>query len=143
MKRFVVLAAALVAGCSEPEPLRVEGAWLRLPAVAGRPGAAYGVIRGGPEPATLISAASDWAVRVELHETVRRGGVSAMERMRSVAIPANGAVEFRPGGRHLMVYGINPAVRVGDTMTFTFYFADGRRVRRIAQVVGPGDPAPE
>ncbi len=135
------MAAAMLAGCSDPQELAVDAAWVRLPAVADRPGVAYFTIHGGPAPATLIAVSSGWAIRADMHETMSgAGGMMQMKPLASVAIPANGTVAFAPGGRHVMVYGINPAVHAGDTMTFTFTFADGRRIRRIARVVAAGDP---
>lgn len=131
-----------LAGCSEPEGLRVDSAWVRLPAVASRPGVAYFTVHGGPQPATLINVSSGWTVRADMHESMGSGGMMTMKPLAQVAIPANGTVVFAPGGKHLMIYGINPAVHAGDTMTFTFTFADGQRIRRIARVYGAGDPGP-
>ncbi len=140
MAMATAAATAMLAGCSDPAELAVDSARIRLPAVPGRPGVAYFTIHGGPQPATLINVSSGWAVRADMHETMAGpGGMMAMKPLDRVAIPANGTVAFAPSGRHVMVYGINPAVHAGDTMTFTFTFADGRRIRRIANVVGPAD----
>ncbi|MFS0771745.1 copper chaperone PCu(A)C [Sphingomonas sp. 1P08PE] len=139
----MVIAAAMLTGCRDEAELRVDGAWIRLPAVAGRPGVAYFTIHGGPQPATLINVSSGWAVRADMHESMSgAGGTMSMRPIGDVPVPANGTVAFAPGGRHVMVYGINPAVHVGDTMTFTFTFADGRRIRRIARVVAAGAAGP-
>ncbi|MDP1025757.1 copper chaperone PCu(A)C [Sphingomonas sp. KR1UV-12] len=140
----MAIMAATLGGCSDPAELAVDGAWVRLPAVASRPGVAYFTVHGGPQPATLINVSSGWAVRADMHESMAgAGGMMAMKPLQDLAIPANGTVAFAPGGRHVMVYGINPAVHAGDTMTFTFTFADGRRIRRVARVLGAGDTGPQ
>lgn len=131
--------AALLAGCSQPAELAVDRAWVRLPAVSGQPGVGYFTLHGGAEPATLIAVSSAWAIRADMHETMAgHHGMMTMKPLDRVAVPAGGEVAFAPGGRHIMVHGINPAVKAGDTMTFTFTFSDGRRIRRIARVVAPG-----
>ena len=148
MRWWPVAAAAMLAGCSGTPELAVDGAWMRMPAVAGRPGVVYFTIHGGAAPARLIAVSSAWAIRVDLHESMSgpgsgRGGMMAMTPLRDVAIPAKSDVVFAPGGKHGMVCGINPAVRIGETMTFTFTFADGRRIRRIARVYAAGDAGPQ
>ena len=60
-------AAALLAGCDggSGQP-RAEGAWLRLPAVAGRPAAAYVPLRGGREAVKLRTMQVPAARRVDV-----------------------------------------------------------------------------
>ena len=48
------VAARTLASCSQPKELAVDGAWVRLGAVTGRPAAAYFTVHGGPTPATLL-----------------------------------------------------------------------------------------
>ena len=141
----IVAAALLVAGCQQQQPAEtaVEGAWVRLPAVAGRPGAAYFTIRGGAKGDTLLQVSTPAAVRTELHETTDQGGMKAMRPIRDVAVPANGTLGFAPGGKHVMLFDIGPAVKAGGTLPLSLAFAGGRTVEVQAKVVGAGDPAPE
>jgi len=131
-------AAAMLAACGgEPEPLSIEGAWVRLPAVTGRPAAAYFTVRGGPAPATLISVASDTAIGTEMHESMARG----MRPIARVAVPAGGRVAFAPGGRHVMLTDLNRGIVPGKTVLLTFTFADGTRLLRRAEAVAANAPA--
>ncbi|MEG8056594.1 hypothetical protein QP150_07360 [Sphingomonas sp. 22L2VL55-3] len=41
------VAAMALASCSPPKELSVDGAWVRLGAVTGRPAAAYFTVHGG------------------------------------------------------------------------------------------------
>ena len=88
--------------------------------------------------------AIDVAIRTELHETraAANGRGMTMAALRSVAVPANGAIAFAPGGRHLMLFDINPGIRAGGSITLTFAFADGLRIQQQARVIGAGDPPP-
>jgi periplasmic copper chaperone A len=136
----MVAAALLVAGCAAPEPTApsVDGAWMRLPAVKGRPGAAYFTVHGGPAATTLISVSTDVAIQTELHESMANG----MRPTGDVPIPARADVRFAPGGRHAMLFDVNPGVKPGRIVTFRFAFADGTRVLRNARAVAAADPPP-
>lgn len=149
MRRTVapLLAASLAvlasAGCSKPKPLYVDAAWVRLNAVAKGPAAAYFDVHGGPTPATLISVSTDTAVGAQMHASATSGGMATMTPLTSVDIPARTLVRFAPGGRHVMLFNVNPTIKSGGTMNFTFTFADGERILQTATVVAAGAPAPK
>lgn len=138
------VAAMLLAGCAPKKQLYVNHAWVRLAAVEGRPAAAYFTVHGGPTDATLISVSTPVAIKSEMHETeATPGGGTTMTAVRSLPIPASGTVEFAPGGKHVMLFDVNPGIKPGMGMTFTFTFADGLRIEQDAQVIAAGDPAPK
>ena len=134
------VAAMALASCSPPKELSVDGAWVRLGAVTGRPAAAYFTVHGGPVPTTLISATTDVAIRSEMHETMDKGGMSTMTPLAKVEIPANTDVAFAPGGRHVMLFDMNSGIKPADRVTLTFAFADGTRIINNATVVAAGTP---
>ena len=139
----LVSATAVLAACAQPKALSVSDAWVRLAAVDGRPAAGYFTISGGPADATLIGVTSDVAVWTELHESKpAAGGGMTMDAIRSVAVPALQSVSFVPGGKHLMLFDVNPAVKPGATIPLTFTFADGTRIEHKARVIAAGDPPP-
>lgn len=136
---LAALAAALPLGaCGGKPELYAEEGWVRLNAVPGRPAAAYFTLHGGAKPATLISVASDVAITTEMHE----GGM-AMRKVDTVTIPAGETVAFQPGGRHVMLYDINPGVKPGRILSLLLTFSDGTRLRQGARVIAAGDPAPQ
>ena len=106
-------------------------------AVPGRPAAAYFIVHGGPRPLDLISVSSDVAITSEMHE----GGM-AMKKVDRVPIPAGAIVPFAPGGRHVMLYNMNPGVKPGRILSLLLTFSDGTRLRQGARVIAAGDPAP-
>ena len=100
---FVVILAA----CSAPAApaIEVEGAWGRVsPSIAGS-GAFYLMIKntGGSED-KLTAVKSPACGMAEMHETVKKDdGTMGMNLVpEPVAIPANGQVEFKSGGMHVM-----------------------------------------
>jgi copper(I)-binding protein len=138
---LLVITAAL-AGCAQEKQLYISDAWVRLAAVEGRPAAGYFTIHGGPTDARLISVVTDVAIRTELHESrMTPGGGMAMEPLREVPVPALGQVRFAPGGKHAMLFTVNPSVKPGGSLTFTFTFADATRIQQTARVIAAGDPA--
>jgi hypothetical protein len=63
--------------------------------------------------------------KVELHETVKEGGVARMTPVDRVCIPPLGTVEFRHGGLHVMVMGgMDPGGK-----TLVLVLDDGREVK--------------
>jgi copper(I)-binding protein len=123
------VAAMALASCSQPKELSVDGAYIRLGAVTGRPAAAYFTVHGGPTPATLISVTTDVAIKAEMHETMAKDGVTSMAPLARVEIPAN------------MLFNMNPGIEPGARAMLTFAFADGTRILGNANVVAAGAPA--
>ena len=138
-----ILVSTLLTGCSQPKQLDVDKLWVRLNAVAKGPAAAYFDVHGGTTPATLIAVSTDTAIRSEMHETANEGGMSTMKPIASIDIPAKTVVHFSPGGRHVMLFNVNPGIKPGGTMNFTFTFANGERILQTANVIAAGDPAPK
>lgn len=143
--RFFPLAAIAVlvsAACNVPRPgpkVEAEGAWVQLPVVPGRPGSAYFTLVSNNEPTRLVSVASPRIERIELHETVMDGGVSRMRPPEHLVFPEDLKMVFAPGGRHAMLFGIDPAVRAGDKIPLTFNLEPMGRVTVEAEVRAFGE----
>lgn len=138
-----VLLAALLTGCGQPAPLFVDNAYVRLPAVEGRPGVAYFTVHGGKDAVSLVSVTSPVIVKTELHESMSAGGVASMAPVKDVPVPAKATVRFMPGGKHAMLFDINRSVRRGGTVTLVFTFSDNERLEVDAPVIAAGDPPPK
>lgn len=139
-KRHSLAAAAalalLAAGCGarKEDGISVSDAWIRMPAVKGQPGAAYFKIEGGAEGAQLLGISSPLASRIELHESMEKGGMSSMKRLRQVDFDYQGKLVFEPGGKHAMVFGLKPQVKPGTKLPLTFAFNAAPPVTLDAQV---------
>ena len=119
--RFAPLAAltALVAplalvSCAEPQPLYVDQAWIRPNPNGQGPAAGYLVIHGGEAAVRLLRVTSDAAMRIEMHQSVTQDGMTTMEKIDSLDVPAKEKVTFEPGGKHLMIFNINPGRQAHD-----------------------------
>jgi hypothetical protein len=141
-----LVTALLAAGCAQHAMqqgvkggISLENAWARrspamapghagghgstIPPGGAGNGAVYVTItnRGGGSDA-LVSATTDAAVTVELHETVQESGVMKMRPLPRVDVPAGGRLEMKPGGHHIMLLGLKRDLKPGDTVSVTLTF---------------------
>jgi copper(I)-binding protein len=151
----MVLAALALAACQQHEApeaaaeqtssapaapdakpgISVGGGTLVLPAVKGNPGAAYfTVTNSGSAPVTLAAVHVDGAGKAEMHETV--GG--SMQPLKDVAVPAGGSVTFAQGGKHVMLFDLDPGLAAGGTSEVTLTFAGGDKASAPLNVEAMG-----
>ncbi len=76
----------------------------------------------------LISASSPVAGEVQLHEMAMEGNVMKMRQVKDIPVPANGAVELKPGGLHLMFMNIKAPLAAGQTVPVKLKFAKAGEV---------------
>jgi len=146
MNRCLLAFASLLllAGCHmrSAEP-KVSEAWVRLPAVAGQPAAAYFTIRGGRSAKSLVRMESALAAKTEMHQNMHgMQGMTSMAPLDHVDVPAGGIVQFKPGGNHAMLFGLDPAIKPGTAVPIRLGFSDGTTAEAEAKTVGAGEDAP-
>lgn len=162
------LAALLLAACGAPEAettvneadredaapaasgeaaeseadFRLTGAWVRTPP-GGRDVTAGYLLIEGPAGVSVVSASSPEVDRIELHTHVHEDGVMRMRAVERFTLE-NGRVELRPGGDHLMLYGLSEAVSEGGAINIALTFDSGLEtniifpVRASAPMTGEG-----
>lgn len=141
MRTLAGLLTVLVLGACSPQSdgVKVDGAWIRLPAVAGQPGAAYFTLHGGREAETLVSVSTRAADRAEMHESTQGAdGVAKMTQIASLDLPVGSQVKFAPGGKHVMLFGMVANVHSGEKVPLTLRFASGHTATAVADVAVPG-----
>jgi hypothetical protein len=126
---FLVLVAisSLLAACQPSRitsgVMDVRNAWAR-PASTGDNGAVYFVIENGTaQDDVLLSAEADVATAVELHLSQMDGDHMSMHQQEQVVLPAGEAVEFSPGGLHIMLVGLMRDLTNGETFEIRLEFA--------------------
>jgi len=134
-----LIALLGLTGC-EKQPLYVDRGVIRVSPNAGTPSAGYFTVHAGSEPVTLRDVTTEAAVRVEMHDSVMKNGLMTMEKIDSVDIPAKGVVKFEPGGRHLMLWGVNPTIAATGKITLMLLFSNGDRILIDAAVQKLGAP---
>jgi copper(I)-binding protein len=92
-------------------------------AVPGERGAAYMIIRnGGDADDALIGASSDVATATEVHESKMDGDTVTMRQVDRIGVTAQGSVELKPGGYHVMFIGLTRELKSGDVVSVTLHF---------------------
>jgi copper(I)-binding protein len=143
---FIALA---LAGClAQSQDVTVDNVWIRLAAVPGQPAAGYFTLHGAATDDKLIAVHNENAIKVELHESMtgmpdmNGMAMSEMKPLTAVPVPAGSKIIFAPGGKHVMLFGLSPAVKRGSTTQLTLVFKSGLQVAENATVVAAGDAAP-
>lgn len=139
---LLALAALPALASCEKREVTVTDGWVRLSPNRDAPSAAYFTVKGGSDATQLSAVGSEVAIRFEIHETVRENGMMQMKPLASVDIPANSTVKFEPGGKHVMIWNINPGIKPGQRMDMVFTFANGAQIEYPMSVRAAADSAP-
>ncbi len=147
MRSLVPILAAIAlsvlsSGCQrapESPGVTIEDAVVTLPAVPGRPGAAYFTAHTNQGPTRLVAVSGERIGRVALHDSIEDGGTMRMRPIAEPSFSPDMPLRFEPGGKHAMLFGIDPALRIGDRTRLTLRFDSAPPVTVEAEVRGPGD----
>ena len=131
----VVAVALLLAGCGTGGTITVEDAWARAAGAGDITGAFFTLDNGG-EDDVLLSADSDVAEAVEIHQTVMEGDIMRMVMQESVAVPP-GELAFQPGSLHIMLIGLTRDLNAGDEFPLTLNFEQAGAVVVTVEVRQP------
>lgn len=128
----IVLLAILAVGAGtlqsalavENPSVEIHGAWARVGLEGGNTAVYMTIANGEDQDLTLVGAETDVARATEVHETsIDANQVMRMQRVDAVAIPAGGTAEFRPGGLHVMLLGLDKPLHEGDQLLVRLIFA--------------------
>jgi hypothetical protein len=116
----LLAAPALAAGVT------VSDGWFRaLPGTL--PAGGYFALRNaGTKPISLTGASSPACGMLMLHQSKTQSGVSSMEMIDGIDVPAGGTVQFAPGGYHLMC--MQPRMKPGTKVPVTLEFTGGAKL---------------
>lgn len=103
----------------------ISDAWVKA-AESGMSAGFGELINDSDTDVTVVSATTEAASMVELHETAADdGGQMVMREVEGgFVIPANGALTLEPGGNHLMLMGLTAPLAAGEEVEVTLTFSD-------------------
>jgi copper(I)-binding protein len=121
---FSIAGAALAAPAATS--VTVSDAWFRfLP--AGLPAGGYFTIRnGGKSDLAITGARSNACGMLMLHQSTDKGGMSGMDMVDKVPLPAGQTVRFATGGFHLMCE--EAKMKIGGKVPVVITLSDGTSV---------------
>ena len=137
---FLFVSLFLATSCTKAQPknkaepvvphdgkISIADGWIRE-GKAGMMSAAYFTIRNGTGKAdTLWSiSAEDVSEDVQIHESYKTDdGLMGMKPVGAVPVPADDAVELKPGGIHIMIIQPYSDLNDGDQVRFELNFNSG------------------
>ena len=147
LRRLAVIGSALVGAAlvtvvpaSAGESLQAENAWVPWAPPGLKVHVAYmTIVNRGATDQIIVSAESIDYERIELHRSVIKDGVSTMQAIDEVRVPANGHVEFAPTGLHLMLIGPRRPQAVDGHVQIVLRLRSGEEVDVSAVVRRRGD----
>ncbi len=134
--RILLLCMALpLAAWATNDPLTVRNAWIKqLPPVVPVRAGYVTLVNNGKQPLRLVAVSGEDFARVELHETELVDGTMRMLQRDAFDIPAGGALELKPGGKHLMLFDPARPLSAGDSTELLLEFDDGSSVRQAFEI---------
>lgn len=132
-------ATSAIAAEAKLGSLMLEQPWARATPGQAKNGAAYLTIHNaGKTDDRLLSAASEVAMRVELHNHVNKDGVMQMRQVEAVAVPAGSMATLKPGGFHVMLMGLKAPLKEGESFSLTLTFEQAGSTTVQVQVESVG-----
>jgi periplasmic copper chaperone A len=137
---LLILGVALTAACSTTAASgpTVADAWAR-PGLVGAESAAYLTITNpGSAPDALVSISSPDAKMAQLHETsTDASGMTGMQPVTEISIPAGGSVALKPGSFHVMLMGLQHDLSAGGTLELQLVFRQAGKLTVQATIREP------
>lgn len=127
------IALFSVAAQAQAPQLQVKDAWVRTTVAQQKATGAFFQLRADSD-LQLVEASSPVAAMVEIHEMAMEGSVMRMRAVESLPLPAGKSVEFKPGGLHVMLMGLNRPLAAGDKIPLTLVYLDKNKKRHQIEV---------
>ncbi len=131
MRHACALAPLLLvlAACGVPDsgPLTASDVRILAPLPGQQAVAAYLTLQNeSPEPLVIARVTSREFAGVQMHAMVSTRGMAVMTPLDAITIAEDSAVEFAPGGRHVMLTEPVRPLAPGDPVTVEFHYGGDR-----------------
>lgn len=150
--KLMVIAVAAIAAVSpalahdfKVDDIEIDHPYARAMIPGAKVGGGYMTLTNeGSADDRLVSASSERAGSVQLHEMKIDGGVMIMREVQGgIAVPKGATVELKPGSYHVMFMNVAQPFKEGETIKATLTFEKAGPVN-VEFAVGPaGGGAPE
>lgn len=102
--------------------LKIEHPYARATAPGQKAAGGFMKIENKGAADQLIAASSPVAGEMQLHTMSMDGNVMKMREVKAIDVPANGSVELKPGGLHLMFMDIKSPLKAGESVPVKLKF---------------------
>lgn len=131
-----LLLLAAIGGSTAWAQVKVENAWARA-TVQGQKATGAFMKLTAPQAMQLVAVSSPVAGVAEVHEMKMDGGVMKMRALPALDLPAQQAVELKPGGYHVMLMDLKAPLAKDASVTLTLTFRDAKGVQSQQQLSVP------
>lgn len=88
----------------------------------------------------LVGVSAEVAAAAEMHlSKMNADGIMEMSQQELIALPADGEVELKPGGYHIMLVGLKQDLKVGDKISVVLHFEHHEDIRLDIPVLDAAD----
>ena len=132
----MLIMLALTSGSQAADTLQFSNAWIRATAPNAQVAGAFLRIENtGSKPDRLLSASTDIAERVEIHEMKMSGDVMQMREITDgLAVPAGQTLALKPGSYHLMLIAPKQPLLEGQKINIELMFETAGRKSVVFEV---------
>ena len=140
---LVLSLALVVAACSSGGGstasgggiVTVSGAWARAAAKGAESAVYLQIVNGRLSDDTLVGVSTDSATKASLHETkTGDSGMTGMQPVDGIKVPAGKTVMLEPGGYHIMLEGLTADLVAGSQIRLVLTFEQGGPLNVTAEV---------
>ena len=147
LKELIVPVVALMAATApafahefKAGGLVIKHPWARETAAGQTAGGGFLTVLNGEGAADRLVGATSPAGTIQIHSMTMDGGVMRMRAVSDgVAVPANGTLELKPGGYHLMFTDLKAPLRKGEKVPAELEFQKAGKVKVFFAVHGIGE----
>lgn len=138
MRKLIIIlftAGLVFSQTANKKQLSVNNPWIR-PAAQGANSAFFFQLENkGDKADTLIAVKFAHSEVVELHETFKKeNDMMGMRAVKSVAVPAKGAVVFKPRDLHIMLIGLTKDLKLDETYEIKLVLKNAGEIKTKAVV---------
>ena len=118
-----LLAAALGVPAASADGLTVTNAWSRSTPPVATVGVVYFTLKNDSQKSDrLLKLSTSIADKAEVHRTEVLDGIARMREVAVLHVDAGQALEFKPGGMHVMLVGLRKPLVAGQTYDLELLF---------------------
>src|SRR5262245_42414909 len=127
--KYIVIGLLMFANSAWSQ-VEVQNPWIRATPPGAKTAAGYMTIRNkSAQPDRLMGGSSPVAAKVETHVHIKDGDIVRMREVKGYDIPANGVVELKPSGAHLMLVDLKRPLKEGEKVPLVLKFEKAGEVK--------------
>jgi len=132
---LVSVFALALGACKKDDPVSITDLVIREAPPGSEVASAYMRMRNNDNKTYILNYVhSDIADHIEVHRHIYANGKMEMRPVPDMPLDAKATVDFKPGGYHLMLFGLQREIKVGDKIPIVFEFEKLKPITVVAEV---------